>query len=259
MTGENEKTTMLQGRGISKYYGAKQQRRQVLHDVDIDVRSGECLAVIGGSGSGKTTLTRVLLGLEHAETGEITYFGKPVQGEVAGELRRSCGLVFQSPFDSLDPRWRIGRSIGEPLRMHHPDWPRERVAERVTEVLEMVSLDPETYLNRFPVDLSGGQAQRAAIARAIVDGPKVLLADEPMSAIDVAARVRILEAFRAIRAANPSMSLVMVSHDLGVVQHIADRIVVLHDGHVEESGTTTEILNHPCSAYTRSLIEAASM
>ena len=93
MTGENGKTTMLQGRGISKYYGAKQQRRQVLHDVDIDVRSGECLAVIGGSGSGKTTLTRVLLGLEHAETGEITYFGKPVQGEVAGELRRSCGLV----------------------------------------------------------------------------------------------------------------------------------------------------------------------
>ena len=86
MTGENEKTTMLQGHGINKYYGAKQQRRQVLHDVDIDVRSGECLAVIGGSGSGKTTLTRVLLGLEHAETGEITYFGKPVQGEVAGEL-----------------------------------------------------------------------------------------------------------------------------------------------------------------------------
>ena len=113
MTGENEKTTMLQGRGISKYYGAKQQRRQVLHDVDIDVRSGECLAVIGGSGSGKTTLTRVLLGLEHAETGEITYFGKPVQGEVAGELRRSCGLVFQSPFGSLDPRWRVDRSVAE--------------------------------------------------------------------------------------------------------------------------------------------------
>jgi peptide/nickel transport system ATP-binding protein len=129
----------------------------------------------------------------------------------------------------------------------------------VAEVLEMVSLDPEMYLNRFPVDLSGGQTQRAAIARAIVDKPKVLLADEPMSAIDVAARVRILEAFRAIRAANPSMSLVMVSHDLGVVQHIADRIVVLHDGRVEESGTTTEILKHPCSAYTRSLIEAASM
>ena len=179
MTGENEKTTMLQGRGISKYYGAKQQRRQVLHDVDIDVRSGECLAVIGGSGSGKTTLTRVLLGLEHAETGEITYFGKPVQGEVAGELRRSCGLVFQSPFGSLDPRWRVGRSVAEPLRLHHPDWSQERIAERVSEAFRMVSLDPAAYENRFPVDLSGGQAQRVAIARAIADHPKVLLgADE---------------------------------------------------------------------------------
>ena len=242
---DTDEDMVLCGRGLDKWYGAKHDRRQVLFGVDVDVRAGECLAVIGGSGSGKTTLTRVLLGLESADGGSVEYCGEPVRGDVARKLRMQSGLVFQSPFDSLDPRWRIGRSIGEPLRMHHPDWPRERVAERVAEVLEMVSLDPETYLNRFPVDLSGG--------------PKVLLADEPMSAIDVAARVRILEAFRAIRAANPSMSLVMVSHDLGVVQHIADRIVVLHDGRVEESGTTTEILKHPCSAYTRSLIEAASM
>lgn len=256
---DTDEDMVLCGRGLDKWYGAKHDRRQVLFGVDVDVCAGECLAVIGGSGSGKTTLTRVLLGLESADGGSVEYCGEPVRGDVARKLRMQSGLVFQSPFDSLNPRWRIGRSIGEPLRMHHPDWPRERVAERVAEVLEMVSLDPEMYLNRFPVDLSGGQTQRAAIARAIVDKPKVLLADEPMSAIDVAARVRILEAFRAIRAANPSMSLVMVSHDLGVVQHIADRIVVLHDGRVEESGTTTEILKHPCSAYTRSLIEAASM
>ena len=215
MTGENEKTTMLQGRGISKYYGAKQQRRQVLHDVDIDVRSGECLAVIGGSGSGKTTLTRVLLGLEHAETGEITYFGKPVQGEVAGELRRSCGLVFQSPFGSLDPRWRVGRSVAEPLRLHHPDWSQERIA--------------------------------------------VLLADEPMSAFDVAARTQILASFAAIRSGEPDMTLIMVSHDLGVVQHIADRIMVLHDGCVEECGLTETVLHHPTSDYTKRLLDAASL
>ena len=211
MTGENEKTTMLQGRGISKYYGAKQQRRQVLHDVDIDVRSGECLAVIGGSGSGKTTLTRVLLGLEHAETGEITYFGKPVQGEVAGELRRSCGLVFQSPFGSLDPRWRVGRSVA------------------------------------------------VAIARAIADHPKVLLADEPMSAVDVASRTQILASFAAIRSGEPDMALIMVSHDLGVVQHIADRIMVLHDGCVEECGLTETVLHHPTSDYTKRLLDAASL
>ena len=154
------------------------------------------------SGSGKTTLTRVLLGLEHAETGEITYFGKPVQGEVAGELRRSCGLVFQSPFGSLDPRWRVGRSVAEPLRLHHPDWSQERIAERVSEAFRMVSLDPAAYENRFPVDLSGGQAQRVAIARAIADHPKVLLADEPMSAVDVAARSRFSHRSLRFVAAN---------------------------------------------------------
>ena len=222
---DTDEDMVLCGRGLDKWYGAKHERRQVLFGVDVDVRAGECLAVIGGSGSGKTTLTRVLLGLESADGGSVEYCGEPVRGDVARKLRMQSGLVFQSPFDSLDPRWRIGRSIGEPLRMHHPDWPRERVAERVAEVLEMVSLDPETYLNRFPVDLSGGQAQRAAIARAIVDGPKVLLADEPMSAIDVAARVRILESFEAIRNAEPDMAIIMVSHDLGVVQHIADRIL----------------------------------
>lgn len=167
--------------------------------------------------------------------------------------------MFQDPFASLDPRWRVARSVEEPLRLHHRGMGDDEAAARIGRALRLVGLDPAVFAARYPMDLSGGQAQRVAIARAIVDDPGVILADEPMSAIDVAARVRILETFHAIREANPNMSLVMVSHDLGVVQHIADRIVVLHDGHVEESGTTTEILNHPCSAYTRSLIEAASM
>ena len=273
---DTDEDMVLCGRGLDKWYGAKHERRQVLFGVDVDVRAGECLAVIGGSGSGKSTLTRIMLGLESADSGSVEYESQSivggrkspgfaalrresVRGDVARKLRMQSGLVFQSPFDSLDPRWRIGRSIGEPLRMHHPDWPRERVAERVAEVLEMVSLDPETYLNRFPVDLSGGQAQRAAIARAIVDGPKVLLADEPMSAIDVAARIQILDTFAAIRAARPSTAIIMVSHDLGVVQHIADRILVLHDGRLEETGSTAEVLGNPQSDYTRQLIEAASL
>ena len=255
----NSSVPLLSAHSITKSFGPRTARHQVLFDVSADVHAGECLAVIGGSGSGKTTLTRVLLGLESADGGSVEYCGEPVRGDVARKLRMQSGLVFQSPFDSLDPRWRIGRSIGEPLRMHHPDWPRERVAERVAEVLEMVSLDPETYLNRFPVDLSGGQAQRAAIARAIVDGPKVLLADEPMSAIDVAARVRILESFEAIRNAEPDMAIIMVSHDLGVVQHIADRILVLHDGRAVEVGPTDQVLGHPRDEYTKRLVEAASL
>ncbi|WP_432624675.1 ABC transporter ATP-binding protein [Bifidobacterium sp.] len=256
--GDDERT-MLEGRDLAKWYGTGRHRRQVLFDVDVRLRAGECLAVIGGSGSGKTTLTRVLLGLERADGGIVEYCGKQLHGEVAHDLRAQSGLVFQNPYDSLDPRWRVGRSVGEPLRLRHPDWSQERIADRVAEALAMVSLEPETFAGRFPIDLSGGQAQRAAIARAIVDRPKVLLADEPMSAIDVAARVRILESFKAIRKAEPDMAIIMVSHDLGVVQHLADRILVLHDGHAVESGPTGRILAHPGDGYTKRLLQAATM
>lgn len=200
----------------------------------------------------------MLLGLESSDGGDITYQGVGIVGG-AERLRRQSGLVFQDPFGSLDPRWRIERSIAEPLRLHHPDWSDERVGARVAESLRMVDLDPKDFLNRFPMDLSGGQAQRAAIARAIVDHPRILLADEPMSAIDVAARIRILDSFRRIRQAEPDMALIMVSHDLGVVRHIADRIMVLHDGRVEESGLTGEVLDAPRRDYTRELIRAASL
>ena len=230
MTDVNE-GMVLRGRGLDKWYGAKHDRRQVLFGVDADVRAGECLAVIGGSGSGKTTLTRVLLGLESADGGSVEYCGEPVRGDVAHSLRLQSGLVFQSPFDSLDPRWRIGRSIGEPLRMHHPDWPRERVAERVTEVLEMVSLDPGTFVNRFPVDLSGGQAQRAAIARAIVNNPKILLADEPTGALDSQSGAQIMELFQTLN--DEGVTVVMITHDIDVANH-AKRVLHIRDGQFAE-------------------------
>lgn len=246
---------------ICKSYGSKRNRRQVLFDVDIEVRSGECLAIIGASGSGKSTLTRVLFGLGSADCGEIAYRGQAM-GErndaVRHMLRGETGLVFQDPFASLDPRWRVARSVEEPLRLHHRGMGDDEAAARIGRALRLVGLDRRYSPHGTPWIYPAGR-RNVSPCTCLVDDPGVILADEPMSAIDVAARVRILETFHAIREANPNMSLVMVSHDLGVVQHIADRIVVLHDGHVEESGTTTEILNHPCSAYTRSLIEAASM
>ena len=254
-----EPTILLEGRGIDKFFGKGRQRRQVLFGVDITVYAGECLAVIGGSGSGKTTLTRVLLGLEDADAGDIRYRGEVLRKQTAKSLRSQSGLVFQNPFDSLDPRWRVSKSVMEPLRLRHHDWSPEQISARVDDAFLRVSLDPTVYRNRFPMDLSGGQAQRAAIARAIVDHPTVLLADEPMSAIDVAARVQILESFKAIRAAEPEMALIMVSHDLGVVQHIADRIMVVHDGHAVEIGTAAQVLEHPKNDYTKRLVDAASM
>lgn len=254
---------VLQGRAISKSFGVRRARRQVLFDVDVQVRAGECLAVIGGSGSGKTTLTRILLGLDAADSGTVSYRG---DGMVPSRrcpafqaLRRQSGLVFQNPFSSLDPRWTVARSVSEPLMLRHRGMPRGEMARRTAEALEMVELDPAVFMRRYPIDLSGGQAQRVAIARAIVDEPKVLLADEALSAVDMAARMRILAAFAAIRKANPDMALIMVSHDLAVVRHLADRVLVLHDGRVEESGSTADVLAHPRSQYAQRLIEASSM
>ncbi|MBW3091595.1 ABC transporter ATP-binding protein [Bifidobacterium sp. 82T10] len=242
---------LLSARNVNKSFGRRADRRQVLFDVSADVFPGECLAVIGGSGSGKSTLTRIMLGLETADSGTVAYAGD--------DIRRESGLVFQDPFSSLDPRWRVGRSVAEPLRIQRRDLSRDEIDARAAAALRTVGLDPAVFLGRYPIDLSGGQAQRVAIARAIVNEPRVILADEPMSAIDVAARIQILDAFAAIRETRRETALVMVSHDLGVVRHIADRILVLHDGRVEECGSTDAVLGNPQSAYTRELIAAASL
>ena len=229
----NSSVPLLSAHSITKSFGPRTARHQVLFDVSADVHAGECLAVIGGSGSGKSTLTRI--------------------------MRRESGLVFQDPFSSLDPRWRVAKSVAEPLSLQRRDLNNTDIDERVAAALTMAGLEPADFLNRYPIDLSGGQAQRVVIARAIINEPKVILADEPMSAIDVAARIQILDTFAAIRAARPSTAIIMVSHDLGVVQHIADRILVLHDGRLEETGSTAEVLGNPQSDYTRQLIEAASL
>lgn len=257
---------------------AKSPRRQVLFDVSAEVHAGECLAVIGASGSGKTTLTRIMLGLAAADSGTIEYRGAEVHHGSEGmhTLRAESSIVFQDPFSSLDPRWTVERSVSEPLwlRRRALGFAADEVAGKTAQALARVGLDPREFLGRYPCDLSGGQAQRVAIARAIVNEPRLILADEPMSAIDVAARVQILETFQSIlsgagshtvdqatgHAGQPiKPAIIMVSHDLGVVQHIADRILVLQEGRVVESGPTEAVLNHPQSSYTRQLIAAASL
>ena len=244
----NSSVPLLSAHSITKSFGPRTARHQVLFDVSADVHAGECLAVIGGSGSGKSTLTRIMLGLESADSGSVEYESQSIVGGRKSPgfaaLRRESGLVFQDPFSSLDPRWRVAKSVAEPLSLQRRDLNNTDIDERVAAALTMAGLEPADFLNRYPIDLSGGQAQRVVIARAIINEPKVILADEPMSAID---------------AARPSTAIIMVSHDLGVVQHIADRILVLHDGRLEETGSTAEVLGNPQSDYTRQLIEAASL
>lgn len=247
----------------SRAFGRGRGRHQVLFDVNVEVWPGEsCQGIIGASGSGKSTLTRIMFGLEQPDSGDVLFNGASILG-VSGRAQRrrlwaASGIVYQNPFASLDPRWTAGRSIAEPLRLAGERDERS-IGEQVSRALELVGLEPSEFMGRYPMDMSGGQAQRVAIARAVVKDPQVMLADEAMSAIDVAARMQILDAFAAIRERDPNMAMVLVSHDLGVVQNIADRIVVMHEGRVVESGPTAQILEQPQQEYTRLLIAAASL
>ncbi|BDR52665.1 dipeptide/oligopeptide/nickel ABC transporter ATP-binding protein [Bombiscardovia nodaiensis] len=257
-------TPLLQGQDISKFFGKGSQRQLALDHVSVCLEAGSCLALVGGSGSGKSTLARVLLGLEPCSSGSVTYDGKPVSGPNSPGYRAErleAGLIFQNPFASLDPRWPALRSVSEPLRIQarRLGLSAQDIRARSLVALEQVGLDPERFAGRFPADCSGGQAQRIAVARAIVTNPRLLVADEPMSSLDVSARLNLLDTFRSIRQARPDMALLMISHDLGVVQHMADRILVLGDGRLVEEGPTGSVLATPASAYTRSLIAAASL
>ncbi|WP_339350004.1 ABC transporter ATP-binding protein [Bifidobacterium indicum] len=271
---------ILVGRGLTKVYpgrGRDADRKAAVEEVDLALFEGECLAIIGSSGSGKTTLSRLLLGQLRPDAGELSYRGVPVLpgSSAARSLTRDSALVFQNPFTSLDPRWTIGRSIAEPLlaarrRDAGHGWHRHRdegdLADGVAGMLNRVHLDPARVMAAYPSDLSGGQAQRAAIARALIVQPRILLADEPMSAIDVSARVGILHTLQSIMAESRQqtdsaggMAMVIVSHDLGVVQHVADRVLVLDQGKVVETGPVRAILNHPRESYTRQLLAAATL
>ena len=271
---------ILIGEGLTKVYastGSGTAREAAVDGIDVSLLPGECLAIIGESGSGKTTLSRMLLGQLRPDAGQVAYEGRPVLhgSPAAKELARDSALVFQNPFASLDPRWTIGRSVAEPLlavrrRGSGHLWHRRQggtgSADQVAKVLSEVQLDPGRIMTAYPSDLSGGQAQRAAIARALIVKPRILLADEPMSAIDVSARVGILHTLQSIMArsrqqSDPSngMSMIIISHDLGVVQHIADRVMVLSQGKVVEEGPVRTILDHPNQPYTRQLLAAATL
>lgn len=258
--GNNNAVIMRVGH-ISKRFNRGTDCRRALCDVSLAVAQGESVAIIGGSGSGKSTLVRILLGLDSADLGTVEYRGQVVHGRRSPGwqlLRQESGLVLQNPFTSLDPRWTVARSITEPL-FAAGIRDRKAMAVAAESALEQVGLEPAQFMARYPIDLSGGQAQRVAIARAMVTNPALLVADEPMSAIDVVARLQILGSFTALRHARPEMALITVSHDLGVARRLAERIVVLHEGRIVESGPTVAILEHPKHDYTKCLIDAASL
>ncbi|HEY8913856.1 ABC transporter ATP-binding protein [Lacisediminihabitans sp.] len=225
----------------------------------FSIYPGEIVGLVGESGSGKTTIARAAVGLVPVSAGTLTVVGQNLAGASTKELRavrRSLGIVFQDPGSSLNPRFPVGESIGEPLLLSGL-FDKKQINTRVEELLEQVEL-PQSFRNRYPHELSGGQRQRIGIARALALSPKLLVADEPTSALDVSVQARVLELLQEIQS-RLKFACLFVSHDLAVVDLLADRIVVMNHGKIVEQGNKEDILRNPQEAYTQRLIAAVPL
>ena len=242
---------LLEAEGLGQRYGG----RTVLKDISFTLPAGESLGIIGESGAGKSTLARLVMALERPRHGRVRWSGQDVNAMPAAArraLRPGVQMVFQDPYGSLDPRWRVGRSVVEPLAAL-PMTDAQRQA-RLLEVLAEVGLEPDAAL-RFPHQFSGGQRQRLAIARALATRPRLIVADEPLSALDVSVQAQILALLRELQRRD-GISLVIVSHDLAAVEVLCDHALVLRGGEAVEQGPAARVLGDPRHPYTRDLLAA---
>lgn len=228
----------------------------VLHDISFELAAGAALGVVGESGCGKTTLARVLAGLLPPGAGEITCAGRPLTRQTSAARRAAAQrlqLVFQDPLAALNPRQTAAASLAEPLQIHQPDLPAAARTARVAEWLARIGLPGVG--NRYPHELSGGQCQRLAIARALLLEPRVLVCDEPVSALDVSIQAQILALLAELQQAT-DLALLFIAHDLAVVRRLCREVLVLYAGRIVESGPTDAVFTTPRHPYTRALLAA---
>jgi oligopeptide transport system ATP-binding protein len=255
-------TALLELRDVVKHFPVRDalgRRAGAVHAVDgvsLSVAEGEVLAIVGESGCGKSTLGRVMLRLIEPDSGSVRFAGEDLASLSPSALRarrRDMQIIFQDPFGSLDPRMTVAQAIAEPLRLHRLV-PRAEEPARVAELLRRVGLRPESA-GRWPHEFSGGQRQRIAIARALASNPRLIIGDEPVSALDVSVQAQVINLLRDL-IRDLRLTFVLVSHDLGVVRHVADRVAVMYLGRIVEEGPAEQVLGAPHHPYTRALVAA---
>ncbi|KEZ91683.1 MULTISPECIES: ABC transporter ATP-binding protein [Clostridia] len=260
----SEKRVILQVKGLSKDFqikgkklGSKKAVLHALQEIDLDIHEGEVLGVIGESGCGKSTLGRCLVGLHKPTEGEILFEGKSILGVRAKdklEMCRNIQMIFQDPYSSLDPRHTAADSVSEPMVVHKTVKGRAAMEQRVLELLKQVGLDVQ-HMNRYPHEFSGGQRQRLNVARAISINPRMIICDEPVSALDVSIQAQVINLLKKLQK-EYNLTYVFISHDLSVVKYVSDRIVIMYLGRIVEICNGGDIYKNPLHPYTQALLSA---
>jgi oligopeptide transport system ATP-binding protein len=249
-------TPQLEVTDLVKRYGREADGTRAVDGVSLAISSGESLGLVGESGCGKSTLCRTALGLERPTSGSIRLLGREIAGlskRAMRPLRREMQMVFQDPYASLNPRRPVGQSVAMPLKLQGVAAGAE-LRRQAMELLERVGLSAEHY-DRYPHELSGGQRQRIGIARALAPRPKLVLADEPVSKLDLSIQAQIVDLLVALQR-EMGLSYLFVSHDIGVVRHVSDRIAVMREGRIVEEGPAEQVCERPSHPYTRELLAA---